>query len=350
MGIKASMIRAFGASKLFMKEKSPEFLIGAGIVCGVAAVITGCMATPKCMDILSDYDDNMSMVEEAEAKAKSQEIEYDARQDRRIFTTQCAWKLFRCYAITAGLTVGMVGCVLWGFGIIKTRYENVAMAFSSLAAFTASYRNRVIETEGEARDRYYATGIKEELKKVETVDENGNKTVKETIERTGEVDPKTYNQLFTFEYSQKTSDCASRDAWVNQRTCFEKEGLINNIIHREEFIDFNYIQYKVFQLNQKTKPRTAYGAVFGAKRDKIKDGNVTKRVRIQTSIIPNRDDGAILVEVLGMEPLFNPMKDLDVSIKADDDYHIIYDEDKNPGIDDPRAIREWLYQVNKEDK
>lgn len=348
MGIKATLIRAFNVSKLFAKEKSPEILIGTGIVCGVAAVVSGCMATPKCLDILSEYDDNMSMVEEAEAKAQAQEIEYDANNDRRIFTARCAWKLFRCYAVTAGLTAAMIGCTLGGFHIIKVRYENVAMAFSSLAAFTAAYRKRVIETEGEARDRYYATGIKEEVKTIEKVDENGNKTTETVVERSGKIDEKTYNQLFTFEWSPKTSDAASNDATQNQIMCVNKEGLINNIIHREEFIDFNYIQYKIFLLKQEKAPRTAYGAVFGAKRNKIEDGNVTRRVRIQTSIIPNRDDGAILVEVLGMEPLFNPLKDLDVSIKADDDYYILYDEDKKPVVDDPYAYREWIHQTNKE--
>ena len=348
MGIKENVIRAFNVTKLFVREKSPEILIGTGIVCGVAAVVSGCMATPKCMDILSEYDDNMSIVEEAEAKAQAQEIEYDANNDRRIFTAKCAWKLFRCYAVTAGLTVGMIGCTLAGFHIIKVRYENVAMAFSSLAAFTATYRKRVIETEGEARDRYYATGIKEEVKTVEKVDENGNKTTETVVERSGKIDEKTYNQLFAFEWSPRTSDVASKDATMNQSMCVNKEGLINNIIHREEFIDFNRIQYQIFRLNQEKTPRTAYGAVFGAKRNKIEDGNVTRRVHIQTSIIPGRDDGAIWVEVLGMEPLFNPLKDLDVSIKADDDYYILYDEDKKPVVDDPFAYREWIHQTNKE--
>lgn len=162
-----------------IKYRSPEILLGVGVVSFVGTVVVACRQTLKCEDILDKHERAMLEIENCLELAKEEpdKVEYtlqDAKKDRFIAYCQTGLGFARVYA--PAILLGVVSITSFGcsFKILKKRNLALTAAYTALDSAFKTYRNRVREELGEDSDNYFRYGYKK---------------VKNAI--VGEVDPET---------------------------------------------------------------------------------------------------------------------------------------------------------------
>lgn len=157
-----------------VKKHSPELLLAAGIVGGIATTVVACKQTTKLNSILEEHNKEIekheAAVEDPESLPEGETYtEEDLKEDKRTITIQTGVKIVKLYApavIIGGLSVA---AILASNNIMRKR--NLALA-SSLASVTSAfeeYRKRVVKKYGEEADYDLITGKTEEST-VEVVD------------------------------------------------------------------------------------------------------------------------------------------------------------------------------------
>lgn len=120
------------SAKRYMRQHSPEFLIGIGIAGMTGAAVLAVKGTPKALELI---------------EAKKREENKDKLTP--IETVKVTWK---CYvpAVIAG--VSSAGCLILANSVHARRHAALATAYKlSESAFT-EYREKVIETIGEKKE------------------------------------------------------------------------------------------------------------------------------------------------------------------------------------------------------
>lgn len=128
---------------LKIKAASPEILLGLGIVCGVAAVVTACIASRKVdgviEEIKADLDDAETYLEEAKEHDDGEEINSCKRNVVKVWANG-AWRIVKLYGPTMFLLVASGGSILASHGILKNRYLTTAAAYKALDESYKAYR------------------------------------------------------------------------------------------------------------------------------------------------------------------------------------------------------------------
>lgn len=189
-----TVTRGIGMLGFEVKRKSPEILLIAGLVTGVATVVVACKQTLKAGDILDEHKADMEKVHEAEQVAEEHptEVEYTAKdkaKDTAIVYAKTAGRMTRLYAPAVGLGVVSGTCLIFSHVILKKRYLGVVAAYGTIAAAFKKYRERVIEAEGVDKDREYRYGVKREEVAYTYTDEEGQEAVGHEITTTADYDP-----------------------------------------------------------------------------------------------------------------------------------------------------------------
>ena len=167
------------SAKFAVKKYSPEILLGVGIVGTVGSTVLACKATLKVEDILDEREESLEKIEEVLSLISAGEkIEYsadDIKKDTLIINAQTAVKLAKAYGPSVTLMGVSIGCILASYRILNKRNVALMAAYKVLEEAFTSYRGRVVEELGSARDAHFMYGT-ETVEEVDTVtDENGKK-------------------------------------------------------------------------------------------------------------------------------------------------------------------------------
>ena len=197
--IMTSAKRTFSKVGFGLQKKSPEILVGVGIVGAVASAVLACKATTKAGAIVEESKNSLADIREAKengvTKAGESYSEEDHKKDLAIAYVQTGVKFAKLYAPAVMLGAASIASILASHNIMKKRNVALAAAYAAVDKSFKDYRDRVIERFGEQVEKELRYNIK--AKEIETtvVDENGKeKKVKETVDVAAEGwDPSKYS-------------------------------------------------------------------------------------------------------------------------------------------------------------
>jgi len=130
---KQVLSKTFRDMKLSLSKHSPEILIGIGITGMVTTTVLAVKATPKAIQLIEQ---------------KKQELDVDKLTP--VETVKTAWK---CYIPAAISGTAAIACIIGSNSVHAKRYSALATAYKiSETAFT-EYRDKVVETIGEKKER-----------------------------------------------------------------------------------------------------------------------------------------------------------------------------------------------------
>lgn len=180
--IGSALTKRAAKTELILKKKSPEILLGIGIVGLVGTVVIACKATLRADEVLEYHNKKMDSIHEAKEIADqnpTEELEYDEtlyRQDIAFQYLRTAGSFVKMYAPAITLGTLSIACIITSRNIMQKRYLGVMAAYNGLATIFDSYRKRVIEEYGENMDRHFRYGTTFDQIVESGVDENGKKT------------------------------------------------------------------------------------------------------------------------------------------------------------------------------
>lgn len=176
---------------LKLQKISPELTLVGGIACGVAAIITGCVASRKVDQIIKDTHDEIDDIQKEMDDARAQnndELVKELKSDTIHCYVKFGGRLAKLYGPTTFLGMASIGLILASHGILNKRYLGTAAAYKALDEAFKGYRERVAEAMGLDAEKFLFSGQKVE------------KNVKEELED-GSFDVKKGNSLVIKKHS-----------------------------------------------------------------------------------------------------------------------------------------------------
>lgn len=145
-----------GKTKLVLKIKSPEILLGAGIALVVGGTIVACRATSKAKEIVESRNNEIAMIKDNELaqinemkeaaetlgltvlpEDKVKEITKETRSDKLVAHVRCGWELTKLFAPAVIMEAAGIACFLGSHTIMQRRYTGAVAAYE---ATNAAYR------------------------------------------------------------------------------------------------------------------------------------------------------------------------------------------------------------------
>lgn len=161
----------FKSVKMVVSKHSPEILTGIGIAGMITTTILAVKATPKALTLI-------------ENKKKELEL-YPADKLTTIETVKATWK---CYIPAAVTGITSITCLIGANSVNSRRNATLATACNLSATALTEYKEKVIETIGEKKERTIRDKVAEERVKKEPVNPsaiivsgNGNTRCFDTI-------------------------------------------------------------------------------------------------------------------------------------------------------------------------
>lgn len=238
-----------------IRRKSPEILIGTGVVGFVGTTVMACRATTKISGILEKSKDDVNTIKEyAENETdKEKYSEKDKQKDLIIVYAHTGIELVKLYGPSLILGALSISSIIASNGIHRNRNAALTAAYATVDASLKEHRRRFIEKYGEDAEKELRYGIK--AKKVEdtVLDENGKeKKTKSTVKF---VDPALSGDYSCF--FDNTCSAWDRDPDYNLQFLKAKQCYMNNKLQRDGFVFLNDV-YDELGL-----PRTRAGQVVG---------------------------------------------------------------------------------------
>lgn len=179
-----------------LQKNAPYIIFGVGVVSLGISIYTTIRASLKAADILDEYEEDLNDLEDS----KKKEIE-SCTDDKFVSTIEASYNddfkelkhdtvknIAKLYIVPAAFTGLSVTSFAVSFGMLNKRYVGTLAAFTGVTEVLETYRNRVIEDQGEDKDYEYMYGVKKEKREfIEKDPETGKeKKVKKEV-FTGEI-------------------------------------------------------------------------------------------------------------------------------------------------------------------
>ena len=247
--------------KLQISKKSPEILVGVGVVGVVSSCVLACRATLKVDSVMDEY----RTVEENIEKVLSGEIpsddytQEDAENDLRIMRIKTAVNVAKLYAPSIILGGVSLGCIIKSHGILKSRYNAISAAYMTIDGSYKAYRNRVAERFGSDVEKELRYDIKVQELTNTTVDENGN-------EVTSTEETRVMNNFGYSEYARFFDESCiawQKDPSYNLTFLRAQQSYANDMLKARGVLFLNEV-YDMLDI-----PRTKAGQVVGWKYDPV---------------------------------------------------------------------------------
>lgn len=241
---------ATGRAGLVLKKKSPEILLGVGIVGMIGTVVLAVRADRKVRTVKEDYDELIEDIREAEyedEKERGRDLTHTYIQRGVAYTKEYA------PAVTTGVV--SITCILASNHIIQKRYAGVVAAYKVTESAFKEYRRRVIEEMGEDADLYFRHGVRKEQITEEEVDpETGKKrkVKKDILSVDGSKMPSQYARFY-----DETCRSWKKSAEANLLFLRGVQSEMNDMLRLRGHVFLNEV-YDALDI-----PRTAEGAVVG---------------------------------------------------------------------------------------
>ena len=175
------------------KKHSPEILVVAGVVGGVASAVMACKATTKVSAILDDTKQDIEgihrVLDDPELGKKYVEkygeeyTEEASKKDLAIVYAQTGLKFVKLYGPSVALGAASIACILGSNSIMRKRNAGLAAAYAAVDLGFKDYRNRVVERFGKELDRELRYNIQaKEVEETVTNEDGTETTVKRTVQ------------------------------------------------------------------------------------------------------------------------------------------------------------------------
>lgn len=138
---KSKVTQMFNVAKSFVTKHSPEILTGVGIAGMITTTVLAVKATPKALELIDD----------AQVK-KHADMHGDLGREplTKLETIKVAWKPYVPAAITGTLATA---CLIGASATNYKRNAALATAYQVAATTLADYKEQVVETIGEKREK-----------------------------------------------------------------------------------------------------------------------------------------------------------------------------------------------------
>lgn len=235
-----NITRKFHKIGFQFKKYSPEILVIAGVVGGVASAVMACKATTKAGDILDDTKKQIDVIHQGMEDGKIHEVEYtqeDGKKDLAIVYTQTAVKFIKLYGPSVVLGTASIVAILAGHNITRKRNAALTAAYATIDRSFKDYRNRVIERFGEELDRELKYNIKsEEVEETVTNEDGTESTVKKTV---NVVDPNTISNYARIYDDGNT--CWSKSPELNLAFLKTQQNYFNDLLKSRGHVFLNEV-------------------------------------------------------------------------------------------------------------
>ena len=297
MKISETITRTLGKGKFQLKKHGPEILVISGIVGVVASGILACKATTKASGILEEHKDRMDQIHKVVELSKENDTisydENDIKKDTATVFLQTGLKFAKTYALSIGIGVMSITCILVGHNILRKRAIAVAAAYNTLSESFKAYRGRVADRFGDDVEYQLRHGIKAEEVEETVVDEDGNeKTVKKTVDV---IDP---NKVSDFARIFDDGNIGwEKDAEHNLAFLKMQQNYANHILTTRGYLFLNEV-YDMLGFN-KTKAGQVVGWIFDEsdpKCDNFVDFGIYRGESPAVRAFVNGDERSILLD------------------------------------------------------
>lgn len=178
--MKSKIFSKFGKIGLKVKDKSPEILLGAGIVGVIAGAVLLCKETLKSKDILDETKETIENYPTPEEGYEELKKGYD--KEIKKIKAKSKLKIVKTYIPGVTVEVLSIVSIISSNRELKKRNLSLASAYAVLDETYKRYRKNVIEKYGEDVDGELLHDIRKETIEEETTDEKGKtKKTKKTI-------------------------------------------------------------------------------------------------------------------------------------------------------------------------
>lgn len=133
----------FNATKRKVLKRSPEILTGLGVAGMITTVVLSVKATPKAMKLI-------------EEEKLNRQNEQDSIKLTKIETVKVAWKPYIPAIVTGTVSVG---CLIGATSVSTRRTAAIATAYKLSETALTEYREKVIETVGEKKEKVVRDNI-----------------------------------------------------------------------------------------------------------------------------------------------------------------------------------------------
>lgn len=167
--------------KFTLKKKSPEILLGLGVVGVGVSTVLACKATLKVEGIIDVYEETMDKIETTLERSESGELvgaEYyaeDVKKDKLTLKTQTVVEFAKVYGPSVTLMGVSIGCILGAHHIMSQRQVALMAAYKVVEEAFSSYRNRVVNELGDAKDAHFMYGTNTVEEESTIIGEDGKK-------------------------------------------------------------------------------------------------------------------------------------------------------------------------------
>lgn len=131
-----------GKTGIILKDKSPEILIGAGIILVLGGTYMACRATSKAKDVIARRDIEIDelkyreagVLEQLSENCTEQEIKVvrkETKSDIFVAHVRCGWELTKLYAPAIAMEAAGIGCFLGAHGIMRKRNAALMAAYEA---------------------------------------------------------------------------------------------------------------------------------------------------------------------------------------------------------------------------
>lgn len=239
--IMSKVTRAVGKAGLKLKKHSPELLIAAGVVSGVATVVLACKATLKVNNVVDEAKDNIDKIHEATERGYTDAGEdytaEDSKKDLAIVYLQTGIKFAKLYGPAIATGVLSVASICKSHNILSNRNAALAAAYTAVDTGFKEYRSRVVDRFGKDLDRELKYNIK--AKEVEEVIVKEDGTTETTTKTIDVADPTSISEFARF----FDDGCLGwdKDAEYNLATLRTVQSFANDKLKTQSFLFLNEV-------------------------------------------------------------------------------------------------------------
>lgn len=179
-------VMAFGTKAcMAAKKRSPEILLGLGLITGGAAFVMACVASTKVNDIFADTHETVENIHAMKLEADAEEgvvVEDKAvKKALAVAYVHCGMEVVKLYGPALGMGAISVTSILASNNILRKRNVALSAAYAAADKGFKEYRNRVIQRFGETVDQELRYGLQPKTVEEVSTDENGAVTRVEKV-------------------------------------------------------------------------------------------------------------------------------------------------------------------------
>ena len=242
--------RFIGRTGLILKHSRPEIFMVGGIIGVGVTVVVACRATLKLEEVLDASKAKMDQIKETAAAVPEEYSEADADRDKTTLAVKTAINVAKLYTPAFIIGVVSIGFIVYGNRVLRKENAALTAAYMGISEAFKRYRARVVESEGQDKDREYRYGIVK--KEVEETAEDGTIAKKITT-----VAPKI-NEISEYaRYFDETNPNWKKNPELTLMFLRSQQNYANDLLHSKGHLFLNEV-YDLLNL-----PRTEAGQYVG---------------------------------------------------------------------------------------